>query len=155
MGAALWFRAVIGRVLVPTLALAASGCGIFAGDFEIHYDATVLDVETMVETTGTRIRCDVQLTANAVGNDGDRAKWGESVWTFRAISSGATLSVQDRSAASMQAFFGTTDIGAGESITTDVIQSFQAEPFTWELSLNYRKPSGRRGNAGVTAVCEP
>jgi hypothetical protein len=131
-----------------------AGCGLlFGAAFEIDYEVDVRRVDTVSDSGGTVVSCDLVITAVAIGEVGERAKWGESLWTLRRISDGSIYSEETTSAAVMQFYFGTLDIEAGESLTTSLIHRTADAPFEWEFSLNYRKPGGARATVNVTAVC--
>jgi hypothetical protein len=137
------------------ISLALVGCdSIFGSDFEVVFDTQVNSVETVTDSLGTRVTCGVVLTATAAGAAGERAGWGESVWTLRRVSDGTEISSEARSSAVISSLFGSLDIGGGESSSTNLIERTAPEPFTWDFELNYRLPSGSRASASTSATCQ-
>lgn len=139
--------------LVVSLALVACD-SLFGTDFEVVFDTQVTSVETLTDSLGTRVVCGVVLMATATGADGERAGWGESVWTLRRVSDGSEITSEARSSAVISSLFGSLDINGGETASTNVIERVAPEPFTWDFELYYRLPSGSRASATTSATCQ-
>lgn len=139
-------------LLAPIL---LGGCiGIFANDFEIDYEAELVGSETVTDDLGTRVVCQMRLTATAAGEDGEEGVFGEADFAYRAISDGSYLGGERRSAAFMAARFGSDILVSGASASTNVFERAWPVPFEWQMALNYRRPGGTRGTEEITLRCE-
>ncbi len=135
--------------------LVLGGCiGIFANDFEIDYEAELISAETVTDSLGTRMVCQMRLTATAVGEDGEEGVIGEADFAFRSIADDSYLGGERRSAAFMSARFGSDIIVSGSSASTNTFQRAWPVPFEWQMALNYRRPGGTRGTEEITLRCE-
>lgn len=136
-------------------ALGLAGCiGIFANDFEIDFEAELLSVETLSDSSGAHVVCRMRLTATASGEDGERGIFGEADFAFRRLGDDAYLGGEHTSAAFMGSLFGSEEIDAGETLSTNAFERAWPEPFEWQMEVNYRRPGGTRGTEELSLRCE-
>lgn len=141
---------------LPLLApLLLGGCiGIFANDFEIDYEAELVNSETVTDSLGTRVVCQMRLTATAAGEDGEEGVIGEADFAFRSIADDSYLGGERRSAAFMASRFGSDIVVSGTSASTNIFSRSWPVPFEWQMALNYRRPGGTRGTEEISLRCD-
>lgn len=148
------------HAIVRTLSLLAllpllAGCSLFGNDFTMDFVVEVESVQEIQDASGTQIVCSVVISATAVGNDGDMGTFGESVWTFSSIATGAELSREGRSSAFIGQIFRTMGVEAGATETTSPVERTVGEPFEWHFEFNYRDPGRARQTTEAMVRCEP
>ena len=134
--------------LALTLALSACSASV-----EIQFDAAVQNVDTVQVVDGLRVVCDVVVTATAVGENGQRGRFGEAEFTFRSLATGETLNSESVCSAFMSTQFNSQVIESGTSIDSRVLQRPAAEGFHWDFTFFYRDPAGSRSSVDATAQC--
>ena len=135
-------------LLLLTLVLGACGATV-----DLDFEVTVQNVDTVQSQDGPQVVCDVVLTATAVGDNGERARFGETDFTFRSLASGQTLRTESVSSAFMSTLFNSQVIESGTSIESRVLQRPAAEGFHWDFTFYFRNPAGARSSVDATARC--
>ena len=138
------------RSLLAALSIVLAACG---SEVDLQFDVTVQNVDTVQAQDGSLVVCDVVLTATAVGDSGETARFGEAVFTFRSLGTGQTLRTESVSSAFMSTQFNSQVIEAGTSIDSRVLQRPAEEGFHWDFTFFYRNPAGSRSSVEATARC--
>ena len=135
-------------LIVLTMLMSACGANV-----DVDFEVTVQNVDTVQAQDGPQVVCDVVVTATAVGDNGEFARFGEADFTFRSLASGATLRTESVSSAFMSTQFNSQVIESGESRQSRVLQRPAEEGFHWDIVFFYRNPAGARSSAEATARC--
>ena len=124
-----------------------------SANVDLDFDVAVQNVDTVQGPDGPQVVCTVVVTATAVGNGGQFARFGEAQFTFRSLASGETLSSEAVSSAFMSTQFNSQVIESGNSLQSRALQRPASEGFHWDFVFFYRNPAGSRSSVEATARC--